>query len=173
MGGLHGRELKPLSVREVSDLIRPLLAEAYGSPTRHIGTALSPEQWLDRLAEAIRGELDCVSDAVGSARFAFVDEVVSEPGALEALNQAGAADVLGAFADGWASLPAYDYGTADAFFRALRRQFKESQGLRGVQVMQPIRAALTGSLEGPCLVVVSVVLGKDRCLERIQAALKK
>jgi len=172
MGGLQRQDLKPLSAREVSNLIRPRLAETYGGPTRHEGTALSPEQWLDTLAEAIRGELDCVSDAVGSARFAFVDEVVPEPDALDALNQDGAADVLRVFADGWARLPAYDYDTADAFFRELRRQFKEAQRLSGVHVMQSIRAALTGSLGGPCLVVVSVLLGKDRCLERIRAALR-
>jgi glutamyl/glutaminyl-tRNA synthetase len=172
MGGLERQDLKPFSAREVSDLIRPRLAEAYGSPTRHEGTALSPERWLDTLAEAIHSELDCVSDAVDCARFAFVDEVIQGSDALDALNQGGAAEVLRAFCDGWASLPEYDYDTADTFFRALRRQFKEAQGLSGVQVMQPIRAALTGSLEGPCLVVVSVLLGKDRCLERIRAALR-
>jgi len=172
MGGLERQDLKPLSAREVSALIRPHLAEAHGVPTRHEGTALSAEQWLDAIAEAIRSELNCPPDAVDLARFAFVDEVSHTADALESLGQPSAPQVLRAFADGWACLPAHDYETADTFFRDLRKQFKEAQGLSGVEVMQPIRAALTGSLEGPCLVVVSILLGKDRCLQRVFAVLK-
>jgi glutamyl/glutaminyl-tRNA synthetase len=161
-----------LSAQDVADRIAPYLREAYGNPTRHEGTALSSEQWLQTLAGAIRDELDCMSDAAKASRFAFADEIIREPDALESLSQGAVPEVLRAFADGWARLPAYDYDTADAFFGTLRRQFKETRGLSGKQVMQPIRAALTGSLRGPCLVVVSILLGKDRCLERITAALK-
>jgi glutamyl/glutaminyl-tRNA synthetase len=124
------------------------------------------------LAESIRDELSRPGDAAHAARFAFVDAVAMGADALNALRHPSAPGVLRAFADGWARLSAYDYDTADAFFGALRRQFKETQGLSGTTVMQTIRAALTGSLKGPCLVVVSVLLGKDRCLERIYTALK-
>jgi glutamyl/glutaminyl-tRNA synthetase len=166
------QDVKRLPAQDLAGRIASCLLEAYGSPTRHEGTALSSEQWLETLAEAIRDELGCPADAVRWARFAFAGEVAVKGDALDVLQHPVAPEVLRAFADGWARLPIYDYDTANAFFGALRKQFKESQGLSGTTVMQAIRAALTGALTGPCLVVVSILLGKDRCLERVCAVLK-
>jgi glutamyl/glutaminyl-tRNA synthetase len=44
-------------------------------------------------------------------------------------------------------------------------------GLRGRDVMFPIRAALTGTMVGPCLGVVASLLGYERCRGRLREAL--
>jgi len=166
------QHMKRLPADELAKRVAPHLREAYRSATRHEGTSLTAQQWLQTLAEAVRDELDCLSDIVTSSRFAFAGSVEMDSDAAEALRHPDAADVLRAFAEGWAVLPKRDYEAADAFFGDLRKRFKNASGLSGTLVMQPIRAALTGSLKGPCLVKVSILLGEDRCLERVRAALK-
>lgn len=167
---VNRQHLKRLPVEELAAKVAPYLQDAYGRATRHEGTALSAEAWLRSLVEAVRDELNRLSDIADSARFVFVDEFVIEEDAQQALSHPSASEVLRAFAESWAALPAHDYDHADALFKRLRKEFKESQGLSGKLVMQPIRAALTGSLRGPCLVVVSILLGRERCLQRVRAA---
>jgi len=163
--------LKRLSVDELTEQVVPYLQEAYGCSTRHEGTSLSAEEWLHTLVDVVRDELSCLSDIVNSSRFVFSDNVASDAEAQEVLAQPPAIDVLQAFADGWARLPVHDYDTAEAFFKELRRRFKAERGLSGKSVMQPIRAALTGNMAGPCLVAAATLLGRDRCLARIRTSL--
>ena len=56
--------------------------------------------------------------------------------------------------------------TANEFFREMRHHFRDTAGIRGRLVMFPIRAALTGTLKGPCLGMVTSLLGRRRCIER-------
>ena len=53
---------------------------------------------------------------------------------------------------------------ANAWLTELRHTLRDSDGLRGKQVMFPIRAALTGSLRGPCLgIITSRIFCGGRC----------
>lgn len=163
--------LKRLSVEELTERVVPYLEEAYGCSTRHEGTSLPAEDWLHTLVDAVRDELHCLSDVVNASRFAFADEAPVGTEAREVLSQSHAAEVVQAFADGWARLSIHDYDAADAYFKELRRAFKAERGLSGKSVMQPVRAALMGNLAGPCLVAAATLLGRDRCLARIRTAL--
>jgi len=60
---------------------------------------------------------------------------------------------------------------AKLFFQELRHRFRDTMGLRGRYVMFPIRAALTGTMVGPCLGIVASVLGYERCCSRLREAL--
>ncbi len=51
------------------------------------------------------------------------------------------------------------------------KNFAEIQGLKLGKIAQPLRAALTGSMVSPGIFDVIAILGKDRVLERIKAAL--
>lgn len=163
--------LKRLPVESLAEHVAPYLKEAYGCATRHDGTSLSAQGWLHLLVEAVRDELSCLSDIANSSRFAFAERPEADEDARKALAQPHAAEVLRAFADGWTRLPSHDYDTVEAFFDELRKELKSERGLSGKSVMQTVRAALTGSMKGPCLVAVAALLGRERCLARVRTVL--
>ena len=91
-----------------------------------------------------------------------VERVLAQPYAL---------DVLRAFIEGLPTVEPFEYDPIDAFVSDLRLRFKASHGIRSRDVMYAIRAALTGRLDGPCLVVACQLLGRWRCRERARMRL--
>ena len=43
-------------------------------------------------------------------------------------------------------------------------------GIKGRELYQPVRAALTGRVHGPELPIVADTLGRERCIARLRAA---
>lgn len=159
--------IRTLSPDELTQRTSPYLVEAYGAWHRAGGTDLDPDAWSDSLLRAVKDELTCLSDIVSASRFAFVGQVQPDPAAAQALSVPTARAVLKAFVERCGSVERWDHDSADALFRGLRADLKALDGLTGKQVMQPIRAALTGSLAGPCLVAVANLLGKQTCIDRV------
>ncbi|MHB1319257.1 MAG: hypothetical protein ACYCYF_11635, partial [Anaerolineae bacterium] len=93
------------------------------------------------------------------------------PEAQEALGDPSAPQVLKAFLAGLSPECTDTPENANAWLTELRHALRDSDSLRGKQVMFPIRAALTGSLRGPCLGIITSLLGPGRCRERVQEAL--
>ena len=50
-------------------------------------------------------------------------------------------------------------------------RFVESKGVGKGKLIQPLRVALTGTLTGPSMVDLMVLLKKDTCLRRIKNSL--
>jgi glutamyl/glutaminyl-tRNA synthetase len=165
------RCLSRLDAAEVIRLLVPYWREAYGQADRAEGTGLAPAEWRRTLALAIRDELRSLSQAADLARFAFLDRVERRSRAEGLLAQPYAPQVLQAFLQGLPDLEPFAYERIDAFVSALRLRFKASHGVRSRDVMHVLRAALTGRLDGPCLVDVCQLLGRQRCLERANSVL--
>ena len=161
--------LRQMGAEQVTSILVSRWQRVYGVPDRAERTDLTPLAWQRTLALAIREESCNLSQAACRARFAFEDHVEREPAAEEVLDQPYAPKVLEAFIHGLACLNSFDYGPIDAFVTDLRWQFKTSHGIRSRDVMYVIRAALTGRLDGPCLVTVCQLLGREQCIERAQA----
>jgi len=157
----------------IAGLLRPRLADAYGVWHRAEGTTHSSLGWLAILAGAAQQECACLDDAVHLSAFAFEDRVhtitsearaaLEEPDALAVLSVC-----LGRLSSEALSTPE----RAAAFFQDLRHHFRDTLGLRGRQVMFPIRAALAGTMTGPCLGIVASLLGAGRCRDRLGAAIE-
>lgn len=158
------------SVKELAERSRPLLRDAYGREDywTEDGGYHTPAAWRAALAKSLYQEISAIEELPAAARFAFVDMV--EPGkqAIEALAGQHAAEVLSTFAGRIRELERTEPGTVQALFSELRALFREQYDLRGRDVMFIVRSALTGTVEGPCLEVVVCLLGRRRCLERIQ-----
>jgi glutamyl-tRNA synthetase len=65
-----------------------------------------------------------------------------------------------------------DEQTAQSILSGLRASFKESYGWNERQILQPIRAALTGATSGPPLPEIMGLIGKERTLQRLGTALR-
>ncbi len=153
-------------------LLRPRLVAAYGRWEAAEGTAHRPETWLALLSGAAQEEAATLNEMVALGVFALAESPspLSEE-ARAALQEPCVPQVL---AHALGTLDAEALATpeaANARLRELRHHWRDTAGLRGRQVMFPLRAALTGSLVGPCLGIVTSLLGLARCRQRIEEAL--
>ena len=133
-----------------------------------MGTAFTPESWFRLFLEATLAEATSMEHMVELSRFAFslrIDRFT--PGARQALENEHAPSVLRHVASTVSPGALATPELANAYLRAVRHLFRDAIGLRGKQVMFPVRAALVGSLEGPCLGTVTSLLGENRCRQRL------
>lgn len=152
--------------------MRAQLELAYGRWHRAEGTAHTPEDWLSILYHATAQEAATAEEMAALSAFAFLDRV-------EHLSEEAAAALQGPDADQVLSYVLQTLNeeslttpeSANAYLRQVRHRFRDLCGLRGKLVMFPLRAALTGTMIGPCLGVVISLLGSERCRQRIRARL--
>jgi len=152
-------------------LIEPCWQAAFGCTSRTEGTVFSIAEWQETFLRAAREEAASLTDMVRLAVPLFADVITTyTPEARQCLENSFANEVLSAFREGLATVEPFNYDMVNQYLRDLRWRFKSQKGLSGQQVMFSIRAALTGTLTGPCLVIMIILLGQARCLQRVQAA---
>ena len=153
--------------------LRLRLMKAYGRWERSEGTAHTPETWFEVLASALQQEANTLEQMMTLCEFAFVERVSRfTPEAQQALKEEWSSIILRRCREALTEEALTTPTSAQNFFRDLRHEFRDRAGLRGQQVMFPLRAALTGTMVGPCLGVVASLLGLARCVQRLEDALK-
>ena len=156
----------------VAERLRPRLEQTYGRWHSAQSTVHVPEAWLRILVEGLQGEAHTLQEMVRLSAFAFVERFAgADAEAQTALSDTWAASVLRHCLRTLSPEALATPLLANAFFRDLRHHFRASAGIRGRQVMFPIRAALAGSMQGPCLGVVATLLGSSLCAQRIEECL--
>lgn len=156
----------------IRNTYRAALIATYGRWEQAEGTAYAPEAWFATLCEAVAQEAQSLDEMVALSAFAFMECIeVYTPGAAEALRGPMALEVLRCAREALSEEALRTPETANGYFRALRHHFRDAAGLRGKLVMFPIRAALTGTMVGPCLGVVASLLGMARTVRRLEEAI--
>lgn len=157
----------------VREAYRAALVATYGRWERAEGTAYAPEAWFATLCEATAQESATLDEMVERGAFAFVERIAAfTPEAAEALQGPMALEVLCYAREALSEKALATPESANAYFRTLRHHFRDAAGLRGKLVMFPIRAALTGTMVGPCLGVVASLLGAVRSAQRLDEAIR-
>ncbi len=127
--------------------------------------ALAPDT-LHALLELVRGNLATLAELAGELAPFFGDTPVRDTDADAALGEPRAAQVCLAYAE---VLEALAQWSADGVKSALKTTGAQL-GVKGRELFQPVRAALTGRTHGPELPQVAVWLGRQRCVARLRAA---
>ena len=141
-------------------------AERSGQPFIPPAAAGWPRATLERVLEALRGNLATLGDLPGELA-PFLDEPPAlEPDARDALGGPRAAAVCAAAA---AALGALADWRADAVKSAIQ-SVAPALGVKGRELYQPVRAALTGRTHGPELPLIAELLGRERSLARLERA---
>ncbi len=122
-----------------------------------------------KLIEAVRGNVATLADVAGEVSVLTGAEVTTEPDAAEALATNGAGALLNALAEALGGLAEW---SGEGFKSALQSTGK-AQGRKGRDLFMPVRAALTGRTHGPELPLLADLLGKTRCIERLQDAARR
>ena len=164
---MNGQHLNLLPLSEIEPRITPALVSAgYGSRDWFAAN----RAWLDRLLEVLRPRSRTVDDVVRQASPYFGDSVEYDPDAIaKQWKDPATADIL---ADARASLAAAGNWDAAPLEEALRG-VAERRGVGAGKLFQPLRVALTGSAVSPGIFDVLILLGRDRSLLRLDAALEK
>lgn len=160
------QHLKLRANAELAALALPYLTTAHPHAAQ-----LAQPAWVEALIGAVRDELVALADVVEVTQFAFADPSHLSPELAAELATEASKAAIHAFV---AALPAENTITpeaAEALFKGLRDQLKQSHKLNGKQVMMPIRIALTGTTGGAHLADILPLIGVEAARRRAEQAL--
>ncbi len=155
LNGKYIREV--LSLEEVAERVKPFLEAA--------GFSWPDEAYLRRAVALMRPRFDTLKELPEKAPYLFTENYPFSEKA-----QAKLAEGLTLLREVLPLLRAQEAWDETAL-DTLLRGFAAERGLKLGQVAQPLRAALTGSLETPGLFEIMALLGKERTLSRLERAL--
>jgi glutamyl-tRNA synthetase len=156
--------LRRYSDPALANLLRPFLEDAYGP--------ILNEAWLVRLTAVIRDGLNRLADAVELSRWAFEDDFAYTEEARQTLESDVAGPVLVQLVASLARVVVLDEMTAQALLQDLRAVMKQGYGWEAAPVYHTVRSALTGQSNGPPLAEIMAILGAQRVMQRLAAALR-
>ncbi len=124
-----------------------------------------------QIAPLIQERARTLAEFAELAGFFFIDELVYDAGLLlgGGLSRETAAAALAAAREGLHALKAFDAASLEAVLRPLAAEL----GLKTGALFGLLRVAVTGRTAAPPLFQTMAVLGRDRCLGRIEAALER
>jgi len=154
MNGKYIREV--LSLDDLAERIKPFVEKA--------GYAYPSETYLKQVIEALRARFETLQEFVEKSVYFFREDYPTSEKALAKLKEG--AVFLPELRGLLSSLPDFLPETTEAALK----QFVEAKGVKAGAVMQPLRAAITGSLETPGMFDLLMLLGKERVLERLERA---
>jgi len=125
--------------------------------------------WLERVIDAVRGDLTMLSDIGDQMDIFFDDRYALSGEARQVLREEQALNVVRVLKESLDHLPF----SADRFYQQILENIRRKTGARGKKLFMPIRAAVTGKTRGPELdkVFALLSLGSLRC--RVEAAISR
>ncbi len=163
---MSGVYIRQLNAEEFLQRVLPFL-EA-GLP-QGIKRPLSTE-YVQQIAPLIQERITTLGEAAEYAEFFFVDELDYDPALLSADVTAEAAlEALQAANKGLQDLDSFDASSLEGLLRPLASEL----GLKTGEFFGLLRVATTGRTAAPPLFQTMAILGRERCLQRIEAALRK
>ena len=163
----NGQYLRKLSLPELAVLSLPFLQDAglVGDDPdiitlEYIGRVLALEQ--ERMKTLAEAPLLADFFLLGDDEYLFDDKA-----AQKWLKPPGVQDRLHRVRDGFASLESFDEASTEEVVRAVIAEFD----VKGGEVIHPVRVAISGRTTGPGLFETITVLGRERCVNRLNRAL--
>jgi len=164
---INALKLRALAVEDLAERLVPYL-QAIGV----LGEAVAPEQWemLRAAAPLVQERMTVLSEGAQMLAFLFVDEEVFslDPADSAAILTAEGRGVVAVSRRALAKLQPWH---ATAIEAALRDALVAQRGLKPKHAFGPVRVAVTGRRVSPPLFESLELLGRDRALTRLDAAL--
>jgi nondiscriminating glutamyl-tRNA synthetase len=125
--------------------------------------------WLERVIDAVRGDLAMLSDIGDQMDIFFDDRYALSGEARQDLREEQALNVVRVLKESLEQLPF----SADRFYQQILENVRKKTGARGKKLFMPIRAAVTGKTRGPELDKVFAILSLGSLRRRVEAALSR
>jgi nondiscriminating glutamyl-tRNA synthetase len=163
---LNAHYLHQISPEELTELAMPHLISAGFVSAAPVG---EEKAWLTAAVAAVQEHVSYAAQVATHVAVFFDDKLVFENEEVrEVLHDPDIPAVMDRFRAGLAALDPLDEAGVKALLKGIGKELK----LGGNKVYMPVRIALTGKAHGLDLLKLIVLLGKDRTLARIEAALQ-
>lgn len=157
---MNGVYIRSLAVDDLAQRIYPFLIEA--------GLEVDTEV-LKQITPDVQERIVTLRDAVELLDFLFIDKVTPDTGQLigKGMDAASTIDALQKTRAAFVEMPTFDHDAIETTLRGLSNQI----GLKPRKFFTPIRVAISGKKVAPPLFSSLQALGRERVLERLDAAL--
>ncbi len=164
---MNGVYIRSLSLEDFTQRALPFLDRGLPSGVKRPLSVSYVSQIMPLIQERAR----TLFEVAELAQFFFVDELDYAPSLLigKGMSRESAAQALETGLQRLKQLDVFDAESLEAVLRPLAVEL----GLKTGQLFGALRVAVTGQTAAPPLFQTMAVLGKERCLRRIQAALDK
>jgi len=164
---MNGVYIRKLSLEDFTQRALPFLDK--GLPPE-VKRPLSID-YVRQITPLIQERAKTLAEVAELAQFFFVDELDYAPSLLidKNMSRESAAEALKTAQQRLEQLKVFDAESLEALLRPLAVEL----GLKTGQLFGALRTAVTGRTAAPPLFQTMAVLGKERCLRRIKAALEK
>jgi glutamyl-tRNA synthetase len=159
---LNQHYLKLRSSEDLYAAARPFLEHA-------AGREVPRDDRLDRTLDLLRERSHHLVEMAEKARFALCDEIEVDAGAAKKHLRPVALEPLDALIPRLEALPEW---TIEALERAFEETCEALGGLKLGKLAQPVRVAVTGSAASPGIYETLEVVGRERTLARLRAAIE-
>ena len=164
---MNGTYLRALGEDELLRRIIPALEQGLPpSVSRPISQA-----YVSKIIPLIRERINTLAEAASYADFFFVDPLDYDPALLigKKATREGALKALRACRERLETQAEFTPATLESALRALA----DEMGMKAGDLFNPLRVACTGRTATPPLFETMAALGKERCLARIRAAIRR
>jgi glutamyl-tRNA synthetase len=164
---MNGVYIRSLTADEFFEAVQPYLMDDLDAGK----AVIADEGYVGGVLPLVQERAKTLVEVVELTRFFFVDQPDYEPGLLIGKNMDGelTLQALKASQEKLKRLSAFDAESLEGVLRPLAAEL----GLKTGQLFGTLRVAVTGRTAAPPLFQTMAVLGKERCLRRIEAALTK
>ena len=160
-GYIMKRNLSARTEAVIPFLRRDGVLEADPSPKRRA--------WLEKIVEAVGDRLTTLADITTHTSYFFTDDFVYDPKAVKKWWTRGdPVEILQGLREVLSAVEPFEMETIET---AIWNYVDETE-IKRVQVMQPLRIALTGLSGGPGLFEIIVLLGREEVIERVDKAIR-
>ncbi|MFH1406782.1 MAG: glutamate--tRNA ligase [Candidatus Omnitrophota bacterium] len=160
---LNGQYIKKEDPQKILGLIAPKLIDK-----NYIKKDYDKE-YLLKIISLFQPRIKLVDDLLEDAAFFFEDKLTYDEAAVAAqFKKPGTKEKLSKFKEKIAAVENYDEKSLEEATRALAGEMK----IKAAELIHPTRVALSGKSVGPGLFEMMALLGKERTLARLDAAIK-
>lgn len=158
---LHWMGQQYMNHMPLDELTRTLLPYLADAQYMARGDARTKFDWLKGVVDTVRKGLGCFSDIVKETFFFFSDELSYNHDQTEEMK--AQKPLLEAYQQAFAAISDFN---SENFGKAVKEVGSQTK-LKGKALYHPLRLALTGREDGPELVKIGPLLGKDEVLKRL------
>ncbi|HEY5219155.1 MAG TPA: glutamate--tRNA ligase, partial [Gemmatimonadaceae bacterium] len=164
---MNGQHLSLLSSADIEPRVTPAIVGAGLSTTEWLA---AHRDWYLQMLDQLKVRSRTIDDIVRQATPYLRDDITYDPAAeaKQWKDRPATAALLSETRDALASAAAWEAAPMEEALRALG----DAKGLSGGKIFQPLRLALTGLTVSPGIFDVLVLLGRERSLTRIDAAVR-
>ena len=145
--------------KELLDLIKRVKPEW--------GDGNETDEYLEIVVDNLKARSKSILDIINQSKYFFNDPIEYDKSAIKKCWGKEASEILKSYYE--EILKTLNWN--DKLINESMTRFVESKGVGKGKLIQPLRVALTGTLTGPSMVDLMVLLKKDTCLRRIKNSL--